>query len=603
MIIKNGKEILPFLLVVILAGCILSIDITEPWIGYNDWGGSFFSIQGRNYLEYGYLSTQFAPVMNVGAATEREFSYYLNYPHLYVLLISFSFHTFGVHEWSARLVGIVFSLGNIIMLYLIARKLWGKKIAVISSLFLVLTPLFAFFGRVICFEPISLFFILFVLYQYLFWIEFHKKKYFAFMVVGLIFGCITYWGVYYLPPLLFLHYVLVVKGNQKKKMLILPLVCIIIFVLFMSYTFYLEGVPGFEELYDNFLFRTSISDENTVWDFTAYEFIREEISRIFDYITWVIVLLSAFWAYRLIAMNRNMRNHSDLHNCSFIILLFLLGLMHITVFSNSAWIHPYKIYYFLPAFVTSAALSIDFIQKKATVSLEKLLKVLTFLAVLTFLVVILLYFGNSYIYSIGEKIYDLKIHANNFEYHLDSGFSINAKYGFCIKGLVIFNSLLVGAIVLLLDRRNRKYQIFIRKTIIILLAFFLVLLQATIYIQHLHSFNGHDYHHKLGLLINNITEANDDVIISKEWPGPFVEYYAERDITWNVKTIDALDKTIARKSRNYRFYVLTDGDIINQTLKVHLFNRYPVERKGQTFFFNLKRGVLSNTTENRRQRR
>src|SRR6185503_2128193 len=98
-------------LVVVGGAVVRSRDLLQPWVGqHNAFCGALYGICARNFLRFGYWQTRFAPVSSSGLVAPDEFEYYYHYPPLLVWLVSLSFQAFGVHEWSARLVPLAFSV-------------------------------------------------------------------------------------------------------------------------------------------------------------------------------------------------------------------------------------------------------------------------------------------------------------------------------------------------------------------------------------------------------------------------------------------------------------------------------------------------------------
>jgi 4-amino-4-deoxy-L-arabinose transferase-like glycosyltransferase len=70
----------------------------------------------------------------------------------------------GVDERLARLVSILFSLGSIIILFLLVRRIWGKLEGVLAALLFAVLPYNVFYSRTILPEPALVFFYLGALY-------------------------------------------------------------------------------------------------------------------------------------------------------------------------------------------------------------------------------------------------------------------------------------------------------------------------------------------------------------------------------------------------------------------------------------------------------
>ncbi|MEW6097259.1 MAG: glycosyltransferase family 39 protein [bacterium] len=314
----------------------------------------------QNYIRFGYLDSKFAPTLNVGYEKPDKFTYYINHPPLLPILVSLSFRIFGVHEWSARLVPILFSIGNLFIVFILIRRLWGKEVALLASFFFTLIPMDAYFGRMVCHEaPTTMFFSLLCLYFYLLYIEKEKKWHLAGIVISFTLGTLTGWPVYYISLLITLHYLIFFYPKRKK--IILPLILFSISItLFVIYIGYICFLGTIQNLIDAFMRRISFQDEGSSSFFTFYQFIKYENSIvIWRYFTPTLCVLSLIWI-----MNFSMRIKIISQKESFIILLLLFGLIHILLFPNGAWVHDYWSFYLTPFIILSATLGLKIIQEK-----------------------------------------------------------------------------------------------------------------------------------------------------------------------------------------------------------------------------------------------
>ena len=225
-----------FAIIFFFAILVRCYEITLPHM--KPWELCFQEVIARNHLLYGFLNTHFVSVLNV---FHGQNLYHLAHPPLFQILLAISYKIFGIHEWNARLVPILFSLGGIVLIYLIVQKVWDKKIALLSSIFVAFMPISAYFGRIVNFEAAALFFALLVLYAYVNWIDNGKKRYFLIMVLGTILGGLTDWAFYLLLPCL-LGYSLVMKKKVKLTLMLCG-IGVIIAILYLSYGIYLSGIP------------------------------------------------------------------------------------------------------------------------------------------------------------------------------------------------------------------------------------------------------------------------------------------------------------------------------------------------------------------------
>lgn len=347
-----------FCAVVILAVAIRVYGINAPWLGgHHAWNGALFSQIARNYERFDLVDTKLAPVINLGPNHPERFKYSLYHPFLLPILVSVSFKIFGVHEWSATLVPILFSLGTLIVIFLIARRLWGESVALLATFFLAMIPMDAYYGRVVVHEVPALFFAMLTLLFYLSWIEQQKKRYYVGIFVSYVLGMLSGWPAYYIGPLIALHY-LIFEHRRIRRLsffFMLPLTALITFALQIAYIAYLKGSVLW--LFQHALWRASPSGE---WAFTAQQWLARLYARIQLLFTPVLFVLALVWggSALLDAKRKEVERHS------IVFLLLLYGLAHAIVFRQDSWIHEYLIFYLSPFFAISAAVAVHFLNER-----------------------------------------------------------------------------------------------------------------------------------------------------------------------------------------------------------------------------------------------
>lgn len=117
---------------VTLAIALRMIGLTTPW-GADNLGtaGAFFSIAARNYLRYGYLAHRLIPIVTAEGPPSPAVLY-AHHPPLVPLLVSASFAIFGEHAWAARLVPLAATAMALTLLVLLARDLFGPRVALLT---------------------------------------------------------------------------------------------------------------------------------------------------------------------------------------------------------------------------------------------------------------------------------------------------------------------------------------------------------------------------------------------------------------------------------------------------------------------------------------
>src|SRR5712692_118463 len=245
--------------VLALAAVVLCYELTEPFIGHHDWTSAGNSAAARNHLRYGYAATRLAVTENNDFVPPEWFRYYTNHPPLVPLFVSFSFRLFGEHEWAARLVPIIFSLGSTVLVYLLGIALGGHGLGLLSAFVYALLPMNAYFGRMVNHEAPTNFFALATALAYLRWHRTRRTAPFLLALAALVVGELCDWPGYYLAGILPLHHI-AASGHARRewKILVFPLTAMVVFGLHLGHIFWLKGSEGLSYLVSMFLWRTNL---------------------------------------------------------------------------------------------------------------------------------------------------------------------------------------------------------------------------------------------------------------------------------------------------------------------------------------------------------
>ena len=152
------------------------------------------------------------------------------------------YYFFGVDEKFHRLVSVLFSLGSIAFIFLIARQYAGKAAGLLSAFTFAFLPFNVFFGRTTLPEPAFIFFSLGMLYFMDRWIQ-EKKM----LPAGMFFTATAFlikpWAVFFFLPL---FYSLITKGGKIwLKFFIFTGIALIPFMLWRLWMLqHPEGIPG-----------------------------------------------------------------------------------------------------------------------------------------------------------------------------------------------------------------------------------------------------------------------------------------------------------------------------------------------------------------------
>ncbi|MFH1849809.1 MAG: glycosyltransferase family 39 protein [archaeon] len=308
--------------------------ISEPWAGgHHGYNGALYSTVARNYLRHGYLALGFAPVTDPVDMKKL----YLHHPPMLGIMLSFVYSVFGVHEWAARLMMAVFSVANVALVFLIARRLYDNTAGLYASVFASFFPMSVFYGTMVDVQgSMAMFFILAMALSYLKWLG---GKHIGWMIALFVLGSLVEWGIYY--AVLFLVIDAMIENRVRFwGILVLPGVAVGMLMLFFAYTWVLTGSVSGGGLIGTAVQAVSggVNGSGYERSFGIVDFIIREFQRIVSYFTWIGAGL--FMAFLFMPS----RKRSD----RFALLMVLFGLSYVFLIINAAWVHDYNLYYLMP---------------------------------------------------------------------------------------------------------------------------------------------------------------------------------------------------------------------------------------------------------------
>jgi len=114
---------------------------------------AYFGILGRDYFRYDWKKTYGVPVQSLGQSNNPPV-FYANHPPLVPMLVAGSYGLFGYRgsgiilppDWQLRLPTVLFTLGDILLIYLLMRRRAGDRPAIISALLFAAAPITLYYG-------------------------------------------------------------------------------------------------------------------------------------------------------------------------------------------------------------------------------------------------------------------------------------------------------------------------------------------------------------------------------------------------------------------------------------------------------------------------
>lgn len=137
-------SVLYFLLVLVVAFCVRTINLNSPVVGHHSWRQSQTASIIRNFAEdrYNLLYPQVDWGGGPPGYIESEFP-------IYQFISATGYKLFGIHECIPRLVSIFFGLLTIVFLYLLVKEICNVKAALWTAFFFSILPLSIYFGKAI----------------------------------------------------------------------------------------------------------------------------------------------------------------------------------------------------------------------------------------------------------------------------------------------------------------------------------------------------------------------------------------------------------------------------------------------------------------------
>lgn len=214
--------LMTLLVLVVGSGVILrGRDAFGPWDGrHKAWGGAVYGNIARNLLRYDVAETFFAPLTNTGpVVSQAEFEYYYHYPPLVVSMVAASFRVFGVHEGSARVVPLAFSLLTMALVFAFALRFWDRRTAVAALVIVSFLPVEIYYAdHVDVYGPPAVFFSLLAVFGYAVWFQERRRRYLALALGAIVLGCLTAWFTYFVAALLSAHALFVAPRTRRPQL-------------------------------------------------------------------------------------------------------------------------------------------------------------------------------------------------------------------------------------------------------------------------------------------------------------------------------------------------------------------------------------------------
>lgn len=520
------------ILLLLIALIIRCHQITIPFIDAMATDGTSVGNLTRNFLRYSVFETKFGIVNNVGPVIDGNFSYAIDHPMLlFVSILSVFYRIFGIHEWSVRLVAILFSMGNLIMIYILAYRLWDKKTALFSLCFLVFMPMTAFYAtRDVWPYSMGIFLSLVVIWFYVSWVREYKLKYFYGAIIIYSVSLFTLWDIYFLGPILFVYHVFS-KKEKVKLMLFFPMLNFFVFTLILMHVYIIVG--SLEQLWNLFILRSGATKNVTFFQFLSFEFYN-----CLKYFTLIPCILAVMGIWNEISNGQNKDPGNKL-----MLFLFSWGIPFSLLLREGAMHQTYWICTLSPFLALSGARGLIFLQESIFPEIKSKNFGKRFLLSLSFIALMGCIF---------------------LAFHKSTQPNIGPYSWFFLKIYIIFIALTSGLILFTWKMFKDPSQEFLKLTHpVTLILLFVFLVQSFFVIYNLHQERNFRLDYTLAKTINENTEFEDAIVTSIDLYRYHFPYYADRYVVTHLRTKDDYLEVLKRdKERSFKYYITTDWELM-----------------------------------------
>jgi len=328
--------------------------------------GSHYSNVARNFVNYGFLATKFAPVDSINPKSPDDFIYYVNHPPLLEWLVALSFKAFGMNEFTARLVPLFFSLLTMIVLFLLVRRLWNEQAALCVLAVFCILPMGVFYGTLVDVQGVlPLFFVVLVLYLYERFAARPCAAALLMLYAAFVIGMLTDWPVYYLSVLLPLYHLFLRRKHKLAVAALFPLAVAMLAAWVVYGNWIRTGRAAFDFGYLQYLVSTRATDLSGASPGVVAALLQAVLAVVaaiprmgeiwLMFFTAPVLIMLAAWLVAVPVMRILRKGTRDYWIIWF---FFVFAVLHIALFAGPAQMHEYWSFYLLPSAAIAGGLTI-----------------------------------------------------------------------------------------------------------------------------------------------------------------------------------------------------------------------------------------------------
>lgn len=336
--------------------CFFARTFTTPWVEDSDFNGAVWSQAAHNFHLSGIAATFGVPApfyYDDGPPPREE--YYNHHPALLALEVDGAFAIFGEHEWAARLVPMLASLGSVLLLWMLVRQSAGPRVAALSALLFAFLPMELAWGRMVNFEPLTLPWLLAGFLGLNAWHRTGETRWRAVMYAGFSLAMLTSWMGYIFTLVVCAGLLLFERRTHARTALTLLAIALAAGGLFLL-QIRLADPDGLQDISQALQFRLSHSTGSR--SFTALAWMTKTGGSFLQHFPTPFLILAAAGA---IAWIKN-RTSAQKFGIGWVTACFFIGnALYDIVFPNASYIHDYASYYFVVPVALMAGIGLNFI--------------------------------------------------------------------------------------------------------------------------------------------------------------------------------------------------------------------------------------------------
>ncbi|MBU3957133.1 glycosyltransferase family 39 protein [Patescibacteria group bacterium] len=243
-------------LILLLGLCLRLYKVDIPLADHHSWRQADTAAVARNFIKEGFdflhpKIDNMTPVSKEMVFNPRR--YFFVEPPIYQTIVAGLYSLFGVQEKLARMVSIAFSLGAIVFLYLLVRKLTNQWVGLLASFFMAALPFSIYYSRVVMPETEMLFTSLTMLYFFLLWLEKQTWQRFGLAVFFAAWALtLKIFPLFLALPMLYLVWrKWGLKFVKQKPLYLFVIIALLPFALWRLWiSQYPEGIPSYVWLFN-----------------------------------------------------------------------------------------------------------------------------------------------------------------------------------------------------------------------------------------------------------------------------------------------------------------------------------------------------------------